>query len=142
MAWVRSLRTNGGVSAHERHRASGQPKVGNLLLCGRMMFAPVGSIASTMERYLREEEFGSESAFGQVRRDSLLGPFCWNLRIKEHEHRRSRSAKRGPEDAGISGEFFERGKQRRERRPVRLMNAVFESCGEQVRTILRKRREQ
>src|ERR1700693_3969713 len=142
MAWVRSLRTNGGVSAHKRHRASGQPKVGNLVLCSRMMFAPVGSVASTMECDLREEEFGSESAFGQVRSDSLLGPFRGNLRIEEHKHRRARSAERGPEDARISGKFFERWKQRRERRPIRLMNAVFESRGEQVRTILRKRREQ
>src|SRR5260370_28474450 len=135
MAWVRSLRTNGGVSAHERHRASGQPKVGNLVLCGRVVFAPVGSVASTMECDLREEEFGSESAFGQVRRDSLLGPFRWNLRIEEHEHRRACSAERSPEDAGISGEFLERGKQRREWRPIRLMNAVFECRGEQIRTI-------
>src|ERR1700692_2249850 len=129
MAWVRSLRTNGGVSAHERHRASGQPKVGNLLLCRRMMFAPVGSIASTVEGDLREEEFGSQSAFGQVRGDSLLRPFRRNLRIEEHKHGRASSAKRGPEDARISGEFLERGKQRRKRRPIRLMNAVFESRG-------------
>src|ERR1700682_4291081 len=142
MAWVRSLRTNGGISAHERHRASGQPKVGNLLFCSRMMLAPVGSIASTMERDLCEQKFGSETALSEVRSDSLLGPFRWNLRIEEHEHRRASSAKRGPADAGISGEFLERGKQRRERRPIRLMNAVFESRGEQVRTILRKRREQ
>src|SRR5882762_530730 len=101
MAWVRSLRTNGGVSAHERHRASGQQKVGNLFFCGGMMLAPVGSIASTVECDLREEEFGSEPALGQVRRDSLLGPFRWNLRIEEHEHRGSRSAKRGPKDARI-----------------------------------------
>src|SRR5882762_11416634 len=107
-----------------------------------MMLAPVGSIASTVECDLGEEEFGCEPALGQVRSDSLLGPFRWNLRIKEHEHGRSRSAKRGPEDARISGKFLERGKQRRERRPIRLMNAVFESRREQVRTILRKRREQ
>jgi hypothetical protein len=31
-----------------------------------------------------------------VRRDSLLGPFRWNLRIEEHEHGRSGSAERGP----------------------------------------------
>src|ERR1700724_741841 len=113
MAWVRSLRSTGGISAHERHRGFGQPKVGNLLLCRRMMFAPVGSVASAIEGDLREEEFGSESAFGQVRRDSLLGPFRRNFRIEEHQHRRARSAKRGAEDAGISGEFLERGKQRR-----------------------------
>src|SRR5438105_8263708 len=142
MAWVRSLRTNGRISAHERHRASSQPKVGTLLLCRGMMLTPVGPIASTVERDLGEEEFGGEPALGQVRGDSLLGPFRWNLWIEEHEHGRSGSAERGPEDAGISGEFLERGKQRRERRPIRLMNAVFESRGEQVRTILRKRREQ
>ena len=105
-----------------------------------MMFAPVGSVASTMECDLREEEFGSESAFGQVRRDSLLGPFRRNLRIEEHQHRRARSAKRGAEDAGISGEFLERGKQRRTCRPIRLSNAVFETGGKQVWTCLRKRR--
>src|SRR6266478_4935142 len=142
MAWVRSLRTDGGISAHERHRASGQPKVGNLLLRSRMMLAPIRSIASTMERDLGEEEFSGQPALGQVRRDSLLGPFRWNLRIEEYEHRRPRSAEGGSEDAGISGEFLERGKQRRERRPIRLMNAVLESRGEQVRTILRKRSEQ
>src|ERR1700674_6930 len=142
LAWIRSLRTNGGISAHERHRASGQPKVENLLLCRRMMLAPVGSIASTMEGDLREEEFGGGPALGQVRSDSLLCPFRWNLRIEEHEHGRTRSAERCPEDAGVSGEFLERGKQRRERRPVRLMNAIFESRGKQVRTILRKRRQQ
>src|ERR1700692_2160124 len=120
MAWVRSLRTNGGVSAHERHRASGQPKVGNLLLCRRMMFAPVGSIASTMERDLREEEFGGQPALGEVRSDSLLGPFRWNLWIEEYQHGRARSAKRGPEDAGISRKFLERGKQRGEWRAIRL----------------------
>ena len=106
------------------------------------MFAPVGSIASTVERNLRKEEFGGQPALSQVRSDSLLGPFRWNLRIEEHKHRRPRSAEGGSEDAGISGEFLERGKQRREWRPIRLMNAVFESRGEQVRTILRKRREQ
>src|ERR1700686_3515804 len=142
MAWVRSLRTNGGISAHERHRASGQPKVGNLLLCRRMMLAPVGSIGSTVECDLREEEFGGEPALGEVRSDSLLGPFRWNLRVEEHEHGRARSAEGGSEDAGIAGEFLEGGKQRRERRPIRLMNAVFESRGEQVRTILRECREQ
>ena len=106
------------------------------------MLLPVGSIASTMERDLGEEEFGGEPALGQVRSDSLLGPFRWNLRIEEHEHGRARSAKRGPEDARISGEFLERGKQRGEWCPIRLMNAVFESRGEQVRTILRECREQ
>ena len=106
------------------------------------MLLPVGSIASTMERDLREQEFGGQPALGQVRSDSLLGPFRRNLRIEEYEHGRASSAKRGPEDAGISGKFLERGKERRERRPIRLMNAVFESRGEQVRTILRKRREQ
>src|ERR1700674_3956459 len=142
LAWIRSLRTNGGISAHERHRASGQPKVENLLLCRRMMLAPVGSIASTMEGNLREEEFGGQPTLGQVRSDSLLCPFRWNLRIEEHQHGRARSAKRGPEDAGISAEFLECGKQRRQWCPIRLMNAVFESRGEQVRTILCKRREQ
>src|SRR6266404_526277 len=142
MAWVRSLRTDGGISAHERHRASGQPKVGNLLPCAWMMLLPVGSIASTVECDLRQEEFGGEPALGQVRSDSLLGPFRWNLWIEKHKHGRTRSAERGPEDAGISSEFLERGKQRRERRPIRLMNAIFESRGQRVRTILRKRREQ
>src|ERR1700687_1984744 len=107
-----------------------------------MMLAPIRSIASTMKGDLREEEFGGKPALGQVRGDSLLCPFRWNLRIEEYQHGRARSAKRGPEDAGISGEFLERGKQRRERRPIRLMNAVFESRREQVRTILRKRRQQ
>src|ERR1700694_3499413 len=142
MAWVRSLRTNGGISAHERHRTSGQPKVGNLLLCRGMMLAPVGSIAPTMEGDLREEECGGQPPLGEMRSDSLLGPFRWNLRIEEHQHRRACSAKRGPEDARISSEFLERGEQRRKRRPIRLMNAIFESRGEQVRTILRKRRKQ
>src|ERR1700687_2947164 len=113
-----------------------------LFFCSGMMLAPVGSIASTMKRDLRQEEFGGEPALSEVRSDSLLGPFRWNLRIEEHQHRRARSAKRGPEDAGISSKFLERGKQRREGRPIRLMNAVFECRGEQVRTILRKRREQ
>src|SRR5258707_8113750 len=107
-----------------------------------MMLLPVGSIASTMECDLREEKFGGEPALGEVRGDSLLGPFRWNLRIEEHEHGRASSAERSPEDAGISSEFLQRGKQRREWRPIRLMNAVFESRGEQVRTILRKRLEQ
>src|SRR5258708_3252988 len=107
-----------------------------------MMLLPVGSVASTMERDLGEEEFGGEPALGQVRSDSLLGPFRRNLRIEEYQHGRPRSAKRGPEDAGISGEFLEGGKEGREWRPIGLMNAVFESRGEQVRTILRKRREQ
>src|SRR2546429_1350948 len=104
MAWLRSLRTNGGISAHERHRAPGQSKVGNLLPCAWMMLLPVGSIASTMERDLGEEEFGGQPALGQVRGDSLLGPFRRNLRIEKHQHRRARSAKRSPEDARISGE--------------------------------------
>src|ERR1700716_10664 len=104
-----------------------------------MMLLPVGSIASAMERDLGEEEFGGEPALGEVRSDSLLGPFRWNLWIEEHEHGWARSAEGGPEDAGSSGEFRERGKQRREWRPIGLMNAVFESSGEQVRTILRKR---
>src|SRR3981189_1103527 len=106
MAWLRSLRTDGGISAHERHRASGQSKVGNLLPCAWMMLLPVGSIAPTMECDRGEEEFGVEPALGQVRRDSLLGPFRWNLWIEEHEHGRSGSAQRGPEDAGISGELL------------------------------------
>ena len=61
-----------------------------------MMFAPVGSIASTVERNLRKEEFGGQPALGQVRGDSLLGPFRWNLRIEEHEHGRASSAEGGP----------------------------------------------
>src|SRR4030088_1923283 len=106
MAWLRSLRTNGGISAHERHRASGQSKVRNLLSCAWMMLLPVGSVASTVERDLGEEEVGGEPALGEVRSDSLLGPFRGNLRIEEHEHGRARPAKRSPEDAGISGEFL------------------------------------
>ena len=106
------------------------------------MLAPVGSIASTMERDLRQEEFSGKLALGQVSSDPLFGPFRRNLWIEEHQDGRTRSAERSPEDAGISSEFLERGKQRRERRPIRLMDAVFESRGEQVRTILRKRREQ
>src|SRR6266853_4848257 len=107
-----------------------------------MMLLPVSSITSTMECDLGEEEFGCEPALGEVRSDSLLGPFRWNLWIEKHKHGLTRSAERGPEDAGISSEFLERGKQRRERRPIRLMNAIFESRGQQVRTVLRKRREQ
>ena len=61
-----------------------------------MMLPPVGSIASTVERNLREDEFGGQPALGQVRRDSLLGPFRRNLRIEKHQHGRARSAKGGP----------------------------------------------
>src|SRR5260370_23691375 len=107
-----------------------------------MMLAPVGSIASTVERDLREQEFGGEPALGEECGDSLLGPFGWNLRVKEHEHGRASSAERGAEDAGLSGEFLEGGKQRRERRTIGLVDAVFKSRGEQVWAVLREGREE
>ncbi len=36
------------------------------------MLAPVGSIASAVERDLGEEEFGGKPAFGEVSGDSLF----------------------------------------------------------------------
>ena len=71
-----------------------------------MMLAPIGAVASTVESYLGEDEFGGKSALGEVGSDSLLGPFRWNLRIEEHEYRRASSAEGRPEDAGISCEFL------------------------------------
>jgi hypothetical protein len=61
-----------------------------------------------------------------MRSDSLLRFFRWNFRVEEHQHRRASSAERGAEDAGISREFLERGKQRTERRAIRLVDAVFQ----------------
>jgi hypothetical protein len=40
-----------------------------------MMLAPVGSIASTVERDLGQNEFGGEPALGEVGGDSLLRRF-------------------------------------------------------------------
>src|SRR5208282_3267502 len=138
MAWLRSLRTNGGVSAHERHRASGQPEVGNLFSSRGMMLAPVGSVASTVLRDLGEGEFSGKPSLGEVSGDSLLRLLRWNLRIQEHQHGWARSAKRGAQNAGISREFLERGQQRTKRRAIRLVDAVFKSRGEQIGTVLRE----
>src|ERR1019366_3128134 len=96
----------------------------------------VDSIASTVERDLGEEEFGGKPALGEVSGDSLLRLLRWNLRIEEHQYGRASTAEGGAEDAGISSEFLERGKQRTERRAIRLVDAVFESRGEQVGTVL------
>ena len=90
------------------------------------MLAPVGSVASAVLGDLRENEFGGQPALGEVGGDSLLRLFRWNLRVEKHQHRRACSAQRGAEDAGFSGEFLERGKQRREGRAIRLVDAVFE----------------
>ena len=39
------------------------------------MLLPVGSIASTVERDLGEDEFGGKAAFGEVSGDSLFRLF-------------------------------------------------------------------
>ena len=90
------------------------------------MLAPVGSVASAVLGDLRQDEFGGEPAFGEVGGDSLRHFLCWNLGVEKHQHRRTRSAERGAEDTRFSGEFLERGKQRGERRAIRLVDAVFE----------------
>src|SRR5258708_20261382 len=141
MAWVRSLRTNGGIPAYERGGTSGRTKVGNLSFWRGVMLAPIRPVASTMQCDLCEDELRSQPTLGEVGGDSLLCPFGWNLRVKEHEHGRASSAERGAEDAGLSGEFLEGGKQRRERRTIGLVDAVFKSRGEQVWAVLREGRE-
>src|SRR5208337_379074 len=107
-----------------------------------MMLAPVGPIASAVLGNLGKDEFGGKPSLGEVGSDSLLRLFRRNLRVEEHQHGGAGSAEGGAEDAGISGEFLERGKQRTERRAIRLVDAVFESRMQQVRTVLRERREQ
>jgi len=49
--------------------------VPDLFFGGGMMLAPVGSIASTVERDLGEEKFGGKPALGEVSSDSLLRLF-------------------------------------------------------------------
>jgi hypothetical protein len=56
---------------------SGQAREGarphtTLFFCGAVMLLPVGSIASTVERDLGENELGGKAAFGEVGGDSLL----------------------------------------------------------------------
>jgi len=104
-----------------------------------MVLAPVGPIASAVLGDLGKDEFGGEPAFGEVGGDSLLRLLYRNLRIEKYQHRRTGSAEGGTEDARISPEFLERGKQRAERRAIRLVDAVFERGGEQISAVLRER---
>jgi len=106
------------------------------------MFSPVNAITSAMEPDLRENEFRRKPSLGEVRGDSLLRFFRRNLWVEEYKNRRAGSAESSAEDAGVTGEFLDDGKQRRERRTIGLMNSVFESCGQQVGTILSEGREQ
>ena len=94
--------------------------------CGWMMLAPIGSVASTVDRDLGEEQFGGQPALGEMGSDSLLCSFRRNLRVEENQYRRASSAKGGAENAGLSSEFLERGKQRTERRAIGLVDAIFE----------------
>ncbi len=47
----------------------------SLFFCGAVMLSPVGSVASTVEGDLGEEEFGGQAALGEVSGDSLLRRF-------------------------------------------------------------------
>src|SRR5260370_7551623 len=125
MAWVRSLRTNGGIPAYERHRTSGQPKVGNLSFCRGVMLAPIRPVASTMQCDLCEDELRSQPTLGEVGGDSLLCPFGWNLRVKEHEHGRASSAERGPGDPVLPGSFLTCRHHTADRRTLGLLVPAF-----------------
>jgi hypothetical protein len=46
-----------------------------LFFCGAVFFAPVGAVASAVERDLREEQFGGQATLGEVSGDPLLRRF-------------------------------------------------------------------
>ncbi len=106
------------------------------------MLAPVGPIAPAVLGDLGQDEFGGKPAFGKVGSDSLSRLLGWHLRIEEHQHGGAGSAESGAEDAGISSEFLERGKQWAEWRAVRLVDAVFESRRKQISAVLRERSQE
>jgi hypothetical protein len=113
-----------------------------LFFGGRVMFAPVGSVASAMDCDLGEDEFSWKAALRQMGCNSLLRFLRLDLGVQENQHGWASTTQGRSENARVSRQFLYCWQKRAKRRAIGLMDAVFQSRWEQVGTILGEGRQQ
>ena len=89
-----------------------------------------------------EQQFGVESPAGQVACDGASRFLRGGVGIEENDDRRAGATESCAEDSLLPGQFLQAGEQGAECGAIRLVDAVFERCGEQVVIPLRERGEQ